>query len=469
MNYCPQQVSLQLPPGSCPVGVVYLELMNEQSHLLGGGQGRPLLLLPSADAAKEACRQLPGSSSVVPSSIGDLSAASSPFFLDLACWMEEAASDHALTSADKTGNSSPFTLVQTRASSPSHLEETGMGLLCHAIKHSLSGCAIAIMDVLTAQLGSAPEELFHSVSVFEWDDGPSDLIDPPSLLLLHLAARKGSLPVLHSLLAWAEAKSVRPDWSAAGPSGICPLHMATLLPNAEEVLRGLMGLPHPHGPDVAAAWLLCRTFNGRTPAELGSTLGLPASLDSLAREALIKASEEDEPRSSGGPAVRHSASSGGDGAVAVAQITYGEAAFADAMSAPSCAADSPYAAAAAREEESALGESVAQDDDGDTYCSFKSVGQPGDAGPSAADFTVPNELWRLLLWGFPDAGVEERYTEFKVSGKSQVSKAWMDTLIWGGGGAGRLEPKSHIRASKFCIPALSYADMRNCMCTWIVH
>ena len=434
--------------------------MHEQSHLLGGRQGTPLLLLPSAAAAEEASRQLPGSSSAIPSSIGELLAASSSFFLDMACWMGEAGSESepapSSLFAEKNGNSAPFTLNKAGVPS-SHLQDTGMRLLCHAIKHSLSGCATAIMDVLSAQLGFAPEELFHSVPVFEWDDEPSDLIDPPSLLLLHLAARKGSLPVLHSLLSWAEANSVRPDWSAAGPSGICPLHMATLLPNAEEVLRGLMGLPHPYGPDVAAAWLLCRTFNGRTPAELGSTLGLPASLDSLAREALIKASEEDELRSSGGPAICHSASSGGVGPVAMAQLASGEAAFADAMSAPSSAADNQSAEAAAKEEASESSaqdddamygsfksviqpgsEPAAQDDDDDTYCSFKSVGQPGDAFPTAADlFTVPEDLWRLLLRGFPDSGVEASYADFKVRGagmgEATASTVWLETLIrvWG--------------------------------------
>ena len=428
MYHCLQQVSLQLPPGSCPVGIVYLELMHEQSHLVGGGQGTPLLLLPSAAAAEEACRLLLGGS--IPSSVGGLSAAASPFFLDLACWMEEVFSPQAFLSAGKIGDAAPITPAQSGASSPSHLRDTGMVLLCHAIKHSLSGCATTIMDVLSAQLGCTPEELFHSVPVFEWDDEPSDLIDPPSLLLLHLAARKGSLPVLHSLLSWAEANSVRPDWSAAGPSGICPLHMATLLPNAEDVLRSLMGLPHPYGPDVAAAWLLCRTFNGRTPAELGSTLGLPASLDSLAREALIKATEEDEFRSSGATAIRHSASLGGVGAVATAQVTSGLAAFADAMSAPSSIADSPSAEAVAKEEAS---ECASQDDD-DTYCSFKSVGQTGDAVPAAADFIVPNELWRLLLWGFPDSGVEAQYGVYKVRGRKgpeQLIKAWLKALLGG--------------------------------------
>ena len=49
-----------------------------------------------------------------------------------------------------------------------------------------------------------------------------------------------------------------------------------------------MSLPHPEGPDVVATWLLYRALNGHTLAELGSAVGSPASLDSLAVEVMIR-------------------------------------------------------------------------------------------------------------------------------------------------------------------------------------
>ena len=270
--------------------------MHEQTHLLGGQKGVPLMLLPSAAAAEEACNLLLGSSSAVAAApIRAAASASSPpfFLLDLGCWLEAVCpvSNHALSASS---SSRPPALPAP----DTHLLSMGLRLLCHSIRHCLPGCATAIMDILSTRLGITPEELLHSVTMLGPSmglptGGDSRSIDPPNLSLLHLAMLRGNLPLIHSLLAWAELHSVRPDWTVAGPSGICPLHLAALLPNAEAVVRGMLELPRPYGPDIAAAWLLCRSSDGRTPAELGSSVGLPASLDSQAHDVLVRAAEEE--------------------------------------------------------------------------------------------------------------------------------------------------------------------------------
>ena len=254
--------------------------MHEQTHLLGGQKGAPLMLLPSAAAAEEACSLLLGSSSAgiaAPIRAAPPSPLSSSLLLDLGCWAEAACP------------SSPL-LSSTIHSPAPRLLGLGLQLLCHSIRHCLPGCTSEILDIISTRLGIPPEELLHSVPMLEWVCGS---IDPPSLSLLHMAMQAGHLPLIQSLINWAKLHSVRPDWTVAGPSGICPLHLAALLPNAEAVVRGMLELPRPYGPDIAAAWLLCRSSDGRTPAELGSSVGLPASLDSLAHGLLVRAAEEE--------------------------------------------------------------------------------------------------------------------------------------------------------------------------------
>ena len=262
------------------------------------------MLLPSSAAAEEACSLLLGSSSAAPAAAPIRAAAppplSSSFLLDLGCWLE-AACPTAYHAAPLTSSTAILTAVPTPASRllgitarpapASRLLGMGRRLLHHSIRHCLPGCATAIMDIITTRLGITPKELLYSVPVLERVCGS---IDPhSSLSLLHLAMQSGSLPLIHSLSAWADLHSVRPDWMVAGPLGICPLHLAALLPNAEAVVRGMLELPRPYGPDIAAAWLLCRSSDGRTPAELGSSVGLPASLDSQAHDVLVRAAEEE--------------------------------------------------------------------------------------------------------------------------------------------------------------------------------
>ena len=244
--------------------------------------GAPLMLLPSTAAAEEACSLLPGSSSAAtatPIRAAPPSPSSSSFLMDLGCWVEAAIPSSPLSEPTHPAHPSPAT----------HLLSMGLRLLRHSIRHSLPGCATTIMDIISTRLGITPEDLLHSAPMLGWvfpgltAVGGSRSIDPTSLSLLHLAMCRGDLRVVHPLLAWAELHSVRPNWTVAGPAGLCPLHLAALLPNAEVVVRGMLELPLPYGPDIAAAWLLCRSSDGRTPAELGSTVGVPACLDSLAR------------------------------------------------------------------------------------------------------------------------------------------------------------------------------------------
>ena len=319
-------MSLQLPAvhtSSHPLsllGLVHLEFMNDQTHVMGR-QTTPLLLLPNAAAAEEACLLLAPSSipslsagggAGVPASArepgvptsspqrpprdapvqgaeGSSSSAVSPFLLDLACWLDAATSISSGTAAEGR---------QLLLSSQ---------LLSHCLDSVLPGCATGVMDVLVAARSVDPDRLLHTFIAAEVvPPAPATAPEQASsvdrsveiisnlMTPLHLAVRRGSLPVIHSMLAWSELQSVRPDWTVAGPSGICPLHLAALLPNAEAVVQGMLELPRPYGPDIAAAWLLCRSSDGRTPAELGSSVGLSVFLDSLAYNVLARAADEED-------------------------------------------------------------------------------------------------------------------------------------------------------------------------------
>ena len=325
LTHPPLQVSLQLPAvhtSSHPLpllGLVHLEFTNDQTHVMGR-QAMPLLLLPNAAAAEEACLLLapsfsssltsgsgagvpasarePGMSTSSPqppprvaSSQGEQGASSSPaspFLLDLACLLDAVTSSNPGAAAEGR---------QLLLSSQ---------LLSHCLDTDLPGCAAGLMDVLVAARGVTPCDLIHTFIaartvpliptavpelVVQSVEQTVEVVSTCLMTPLHLAMRRGSLPLIHSLLAWAELHSVRPDWTVAGPSGICPLHLAALLPNAEAVVRGMLELPRPYGPDIAAAWLLCRSSDGRTPAELGSSVGLPASIDGLAHDVLARAAE----------------------------------------------------------------------------------------------------------------------------------------------------------------------------------
>ena len=429
--------------------------MHEQTHLLGGQKGAPLMLLPSAAAAEEACSLLLGSSSAgiaAPIRAAPPSPLSSSLLLDLGCWAEAACP------------SSPL-LSSTIHSPAPRLLGLGLQLLCHSIRHCLPGCTSEILDIISTRLGIPPEELLHSVPMLEWVCGS---IDPPSLSLLHMAMQAGHLPLIQSLINWAKLHSVRPDWTVAGPSGICPLHLAALLPNAEAVVRGMLELPRPYGPDIAAAWLLCRSSDGRTPAELGSSVGLPASLDTLAKDALVRAAEEEpnrfltgEPRAAATAEARSvSVSSGISGVAAMImdgghRMTHEEVLPPQTRPASACVSRGcSSSGSSSRAEESEVAPSVrrlgAEDDDdpppgscwldrwggsvggGGEFSSSCSnaglrpkgapteslsrnttavVGMAVAAEPAAA---CPGNLHCLLLFGFPDSGTEARYVEFKV-------------------------------------------------------
>ena len=421
------QVSLQLPPSSnhCPVGLVYLELMHEQTHLLGGQKGAPLMLLPSAAAAEEACSLLLGSSSAAAAAPirAASSTPSSSFLMDLGCWIEAVSPSSPLSS-------SPTPTIHP-VPDP-RLLGMGLRLLRHSIRCCLPGYATAIMDIITTRLGISQEQLMHSVPLLEWVCGS---IDPPSLSLLHLAMQTGSLPLIHSLSAWAELHSVRPDWTVAGPSGICPLHLAALLPNAEAVVRGMLELPRPYGPDIAAAWLLCCSSDGRTPAELGSTVGLPASLDSLAHGVLVKA-VENEPTFGVGAnlgSVAESVSSASDAsgiAAMMESLITGENGVGASCEATEVERELWRMPEAASEKAEGLAAAGADCGGRMGHCSGGSHAgsKPESNGgvlsgslngsplssPSHATEGGRSRLFRLLLLGFPDRSVERRYAQFKV-------------------------------------------------------
>ena len=415
--------------------------MHEQTHLLGGQKGAPLMLLPSASAAEEACSLLRGSSSAAPAAASRAAAptpafATSSFLLDLGCWLEAAIPSSPI----------PSSIVPPAHPAPAatRLFSMGLRLLCHSIKHCLPGCTTAIVVIITTQLGITPEELLHSVPMPEWvpssvlPGGGSGSIDPSSLSLLHLAVQSGSLPLIHSLLSWAELHSVRPDWTVAGPSGICPLHLAALLPNAEAVVRGMLELPRPYGPDIAAAWLLCRSSDGRTPAELGSSVGLPASLDSLAHEVLIKAAEY-EPSFEvgaypGSEAKSVSSASGASGIAAMMEsLLTGEEG--GRASCETTEMDKGLGRTPATTSGGKAGGLSATGADSEGHMGFSKGGSSAASSVPECNGEVPclngspltspshasggiepghSRLFRLLLLGFPDRSVEQRYAKFKV-------------------------------------------------------
>ena len=405
--------------------------MHEQTHLLGGQKGVPLMLLPSAAAAEEVCSLLLGRSSAAPAT-PIRAAASAPsslsFLLDLGCWLEAVCPASSHTSLPSSSSHTVPPAPDTR------LLSIGLRLLCHSMRRCLPGCVTAIMDILSTRLGITPQELLHSIPII------SGSIDPPSLTLLHQAMQSGSLPLIHSLLAWAELHSVRPDWTVAGPSGICPLHLAALLPNAEVVVRGMLELPRPYGHDIAAAWLLCRSSDGRTPAELGSMVGLPASLDSLAHDALVRATE-DEPSfehgaNPGSVAKSISSASGASGIAAMMEsLLTGEDGVRASCEATGLERESwrmPEAAsgdkagglpaAAGSESEGHMGSrnggsnaaGSAPKSNGPSCLNGSPLTSPSHATGGQIEAGSLHGLCRLLLLGFPDRSVEQRYALFKV-------------------------------------------------------
>ena len=404
------------------------------------------MLLPSSAAAEEACSLLLGSSSAAPAAAPIRAAAppplSSSFLLDLGCWLE-AACPTAYHAAPLTSSTAILTAVPTPASRllgitarpapASRLLGMGRRLLHHSIRHCLPGCATAIMDIITTRLGITPKELLYSVPVLERVCGS---IDPhSSLSLLHLAMQSGSLPLIHSLSAWADLHSVRPDWMVAGPLGICPLHLAALLPNAEAVVRGMLELPRPYGPDIAAAWLLCRSSDGRTPAELGSSVDLTASLDILAHDVLAKAAEDEEPSyeiEANRCSVAKSSVSGASGTAAMlGSLLTGLEGVRGSCEATELERESwrmPEAASVKVEGLAAAGAECGG------HMGHRSGGSSAAASMPESNGGVPSgspplpspghatgrmeagrlRLFRLLLLGFPDRSVEQRYAQFKV-------------------------------------------------------
>ena len=414
--------------------------MHEQTHLLGGQKGAPLMLLPSTAAAEEACSLLLGSSSSAPAAPIRAAAPSVPpsssFLLDLGCWVEAAFPSSNRTSVP----SNP-----THPSSATRLLSMGLRLLCHSIGHCLPGCATAIMDIISTRLGVTPEELLHSGTMLEWapaglTGGGNVPVGPSSLSLLHMAVWRGDLHLTQALIAWAELHSVRPDWTVTGSSGICPLHLAALLPNAEGMVWGMLELPRPYGPDIAAAWLLCRSSDGRTPAELGSMVGLSASDDSQAHDVLVKAAEEEpsigiganlgtmaKPISSASSVSGKAAMMGGllignEGTREVnKQLWRMPASTSDKDTAKGCSAAGADGSAAGANSKGPTG--------------YRS-GSNSTASPMPESNRVPylsnlpftslsvltgcdeafrkRHLCRLLLLGFPDQSLERRYSQFKV-------------------------------------------------------
>ena len=422
--------------------------MHSSTNLLGE-QGRPLLLLPSEACVEEAqslCSAPPAPASVdsslrdhtsglrKPSSFPSIRACGSsitpPFLLDLACWMEAATSFHASHSDEatlcKAGSSG---LVDAPYSSRPILLDTGFKLLAHAVMRQLPALSSSILDVLSTYMEMAPDRLINSVSLPHQGLPASRNSDVSrgamceeartNLTLLHHAVMSGSMPVVHALLSWAMAHSVRPNWmTATGPLGVTPLHLATLLPSGGEAVRSLLGLPRPYGLDIAAAWLLCRSSSdGRTPADLGSAAGLPSSLSILAHDMLAKAAAEDVDAA----AVFSSLAPAEEGAASgEATAVSSEAISGPAEGQPSFRAQAGGSIAALNRDSNEPPLPLGSTKPAYNPPSELSIG--GSLVPPAAAGRLRRlrqlrQLWqlcRLLLLGFPDRSVEQRYAQFKV-------------------------------------------------------
>ena len=211
------------------VGLLHLELMDEVSHVLGGGM--PLLLMPTPESAEESCHLLSSSSGP--------SFEVRAFLLDLAAWLGVSSRQIALPDYSSKATSLEF----------------GLCLLRHCIASGLPGCTSAILDALVRNHGQCPERLLHST-------------DTESMSLLHLAMRRGHPAIVKALVSWSLSNGVRLNWSLPGPSGLCPLHLAAMLPHGESVILSLLQSSSPTRSDVASAWLLCRAHDGGTPFQL---------------------------------------------------------------------------------------------------------------------------------------------------------------------------------------------------------
>ena len=180
--------------------------MHERMHLLGGQQGTPLLLLLllllSATGAKEVCRLLERSSAI-PSPLGLLCAASSPLlmYITRAGWRRELPSPQALPSTT-IDDAAPLSFNKAVASL-SHLQDTGMSLLCHSIEYSLPGDTTAILST---------QQRLHRGSRCTWPCGGASCLS--SSRCSHRQSNGRVHPIRHQIGRWrapqASARCTRP-------------------------------------------------------------------------------------------------------------------------------------------------------------------------------------------------------------------------------------------------------------------
>ena len=217
----------------------------------------------------------------------------SRFLMDLTCWLEAA-----FVAAARSGSGSGHLTLDLDM-------DLCSSLLRHCMEMGLPGCTEAVLDSalilglrseelpLDATQGSAgginfvPEgggglgrgggpsgsimgarladRLLHSsagchlpgearalMSLNSGSTFDSTLTAPSArtaggLSALHLAMRRGHPAIVEALISWSLCSGVRLNWSLPGPSGLCPLHLAAMLPHGESVIQALLNTPLPSG------------------------------------------------------------------------------------------------------------------------------------------------------------------------------------------------------------------------------
>lgn len=116
------------------------------------------------------------------------------------------------------------------------------------------------------------------------------------MTLLHVAVGTGSIPLVHHLASWANSTGCRWEVDArGGTSGVTPLHVAALLPNADLMRAVLTAMT----PATTKLWGLVQADDGTTPEGLAEAVAAAATAATAATAAEIAPAQPAASSSSG--------------------------------------------------------------------------------------------------------------------------------------------------------------------------